>query len=274
MEITLKTIDPVKYQFAYKKNTVYKTKTLVNTIGNGKFSFFLESTEKGLELVFRNEFYTNNTSKDPLVFSPVKLIYHPDGNLFLIKNRENLKIQWSKYKEKYRNAENLSVLMTFERLYFHTPLGLEYELASNGAYVPFLLYVYYTDLKEDTILRGMDWVHTPLNLPLRIDYQAGGTKGDIIYILGVISLDEEMLTKVIADKNFQSRAKPYHYSRNFQIQSEIKIAYDLNTGYIHSAVFRLKISGKEEQIIEEIDYEFTQDGLDNIFRPKNRSFLI
>lgn len=263
MKIELQEVEPIDYNFDYKKDTVYKTKSLLNTKSNGKFSLKM-STDEDLELIFKSKFYNNNILNNPLIFSPVRLKYNLESNLFFIKNKEHLRQQWDKHKEKFRNKSNLATILIFERLYFYIPLGLEYDLLSNGCYLPFFLNIYHQEIKPESVYKGMDWVHTPLNLPLKINYQFNDQKENIISFKGQVILDEEKLAQIILDKNFQKHMKPYHYTKDFTIESDVQIAYNMENGYIISSIFWLKIFSKSEEINEEIEFKVVQDGKDNL----------
>jgi hypothetical protein len=274
MIITLKEGLSVPYRFKFFKRCIYKEKKLAEVKSNGEFLLSMNNTD-GLELQFKNKSYLTSTTKDPLIFSPVKLNYNTESNVFFIKNKEHLKMQWDKHKEKYRNSKNLSVILVIERLYFHVLLGLEYDLLSSGSYIPFFSDLYNQEINEDTVLRGMNWVSNPLSIPVKVSYELSKYRDNIIFLTGLVSLDEENLTKLIADKNFQKQAKSYHYTRNFTITSDIKVAYDLETGYLLSSEFLIKVKGEEEGIDEEVSFEVSQ--LENEKMRKssaNISFLV
>lgn len=263
MKIEIQETEPVDYNFAYKKDSFYKTKALLKTKSNGKFNLKI-NTDTNLELVFKSKIHNNTISNDPLVFSPVKLNYDVESNLYFIKNKEHIRQQWDRYKEKYRNKSNLATLLLFERLYFYIPLGLEYDLLSNGAYLPFFLNIYDQELQSDTVYAGMNWVHSPLNLPLKINYEFDYQRENVTYFGGQVILDDQKLAKLIADKHFQKHLKPYHYTKDFTIESDVKIAYNTETGYIISSLFWLKIYSKAEEINEEIEFEVVQDKKENL----------
>lgn len=273
MIITLKEGLSIPYRFKFFKRCLYKEKKLSEVKSNGEFLLSMSNTD-GLELQFKNKSYLTSTTKDPLIFSPVKLSYHTESNVFFIKNKEHLKMQWDKHKEKYRNSKNLSMILVIERLYFHVLLGLEYDLLSSGSYAPFFSDVYNKEINEDTVLKGMNWVSNPLSIPVKISYELSKYRNNIIFLTGVVSMDEENLARLITDKNFQQHAKSYHYTKNFTIESDIKVVYDLETGYLLSSVFMIKIDGKEEGIEEEISFELNQEGKENPENLTYKSFIL
>lgn len=132
-------------------------------------------------MVFKNEYYNNYTSNDPLVFTPVRLNYDTESNIFYIKNKEHIRQIWNKHKEKHRNKGNISVLSLFERLYFHIPLGLEYDLMSNGSYIPFFINLYNKKFDKETIFQVWIAVHSPFHLPLKTSYQFDVQKENNIF---------------------------------------------------------------------------------------------
>lgn len=258
MEISIKNIKPVKYSFIYNKKSLYKKKILFETNDKGKLNFKLDNESENLELIFRNESFISSISKDPLIFTPVKYIYDKELNIYIVKNKKNIKLQWSKFKEKYRNKMNSAILQVLERLYFHVPLGLEYEFLSNGCYMPYFLNIYDKLINEDAIFNGMSWVHSPLGLPLKIDYQLLIQEKNTISFKGTVSLDDEKFNLLLVDKSFQKKAKSYHYTKDFTIESDIYIKYSIETGYIISSSFLLKIFSEREEINEIIEFKILE----------------
>jgi len=271
--INLKEGLSVGYHFKYSKRSQFKTEKISDIKSNGEFSLSISNSEN-LELVFRNKSYSTNMTSDPLVFSPVKLSYNSESNFFVIKNKESIKMQWDKHKEKYRNPKNLSMIMVVERLYFHILFGLEYDLLSSSAYIPFFSNFYDRDFNEDYVIHGMSWVLTPLSIPVKIQYKLQHQQKNLIFLAGLVSLDEEKLSELIADKNFQQRAKSYHFTKNFTIDSDIKVVYDLDTGYLVSSNFKIKISGKDEGLEDEISFQLNQEEAGHTEEQAFKSFIL
>jgi hypothetical protein len=188
-----------------------------------------------------------------LIFSPVQFELDEEKNLFQITNKKLLKVQWNKYKEKNRSGKNNAFLFLYERLYFKIDLGMEYDLMSNSAHLPFFVDIYDKDLEVGSVIDGMSWVHTPLGLPLKIEYVVDQINIQELTLKGVVSLDEESLIKLIADKQFQQQAKSYHYTRDFTISSDLKSIYDMTTGYLKFSSLKLKIYSEHEEINESVD---------------------
>ena len=59
----------------------------------------------------------------------------------------------------------------------------------------------------------------------------------------------------------------YHFSKNFDIISDIKLQVDIETSYLHYAKFYLEINGKD--IYEIMKYEINMDINDYISRIKD-----
>jgi hypothetical protein len=239
------------YRSEYTKNSQYKNNKLSNLKSVNIFTLSIKKEEK-LEYIF-----TNKDSIDErvnmLIFSPVQFELDEEKNLFQITNKKLLKVQWNKYKEKNRSGKNNAFLFLYERLYFKIDLGMEYDLMSNSAHLPFFVDIYDKDLEVGSVIDGMSWVHTPLGLPLKIEYVVDQINIQELTIKGVVSLDEESLIKLIADKQFQQQAKSYHYTRDFTISSDLKSIYDMTTGYLKFSSLKLKIYSEPEEINESVD---------------------
>lgn len=243
------------YDFKYRKTSLYQNKKILELNSNGRFLLKINDKES-LELIFENEQTSSISQK--LIFTPVKFQFKKEDNIYLIKNKEFLKNQWEKYKNKVRNNKNTPLLFLYEQIYFKIPMGLEYDLLSNGAYVPFFLNPYNDILEDDLVIKGMSWIHYPLAIPLKIEYQVEKSDENNLYLNGNISLDEELLAKVILDKNFQKQAKSYHYTKDFTITSEVISVYNIKNGYIESTILWLKIFSENEKIDEILQLEVWQ----------------
>ncbi|WP_326983213.1 hypothetical protein VUJ46_01310 [Chryseobacterium sp. MYb264] len=243
------------YRSEYRKSTVYKNNTLSSLSSLNSFS---QSIRKKDVLEF--EFVNKDVSDDKaniLIFSPVQFQLDQHKNIFRIINKKQLKVQWNKYKEKNRSSKNNTFLFLYERLYFKIDLGMEYDLISNSSHISFFVDVYHKDMEVGSSLDGMSWVHTPLALPLKIEYIIREITDQELVLDGTVSLDEDKLSQLITDKQFQQRAKPYHFTKDFTIISEIRSVFDMNTGYLKHGNFLLKIYSKQEEIAEEVDSKVT-----------------
>lgn len=250
MIVNIKASSPELYRSEYFKTCIYKNNRLSDLKSTNSFSLRIDEGER-LQLSFANKDSLDERA-NILIFSPVQFELDRSKNLFQISNKKNLKVQWNKYKEKNRSGKNNTFLFLYERLYFKIELGMEYDLMSNSSHLPFFVDVYGRDLGAGSVVDGMSWVHTPLGLPLKIEYVIEEINHLEMTMKGVISLDEENLTKLIADKQFQQQSKPYHYSKDFSIESEVRSVYDMHTGYLRYSDLKLKIYSEKEQINESI----------------------
>jgi hypothetical protein len=239
------------YQSDYEKTSFYKKKQLAEIKSRFSFVLSLKQEKESLQMNFTSTDLAENMSK-MLIFSPIYFEENIKTNTFEIKNKNVLKVQWNKFKEKNRSSKNNTFLFLYERLYFKIPLGLEYDLLSNGSHLPFLVNIYNKQINIGTVIPGMLWVHTPLSLPLKIDYVVKDLNDTEMTLGGVISLDENNLTRLLADKNFQQQARPYHYTKDFSIISDFTSVYDVKTGYLKSSKFSLTIFSENEEINESI----------------------
>lgn len=251
MLISIKPGSQELYRSEYAKQTFYKNGKLSDLKSQNSFSLNLHQEEK-LQMTFTSKDSTDDTLSS-LTFSPVQFELDEKKNTFEITNKKLLKVQWNKFKEKNRSGKNNTFLFLYEKLYFKMQSGMEYDLLSNGSHLPFFVNIYNKDLEVGAVIDGMSWVHTPLGLPLKIEYAVELVNDLELTLRGTVSLDEETLTKLIADKQFQQKAKPYHYTKNFSITSDIKSIYDVRTGYLKFSKFSLKILSAEEEINEQID---------------------
>ncbi|MFV0531916.1 MAG: hypothetical protein ACK5MD_10835 [Flavobacteriales bacterium] len=250
MEINVISDYSKEYEFKYEKTSFYKGKKISEVKSNSIFSLKLKFIDQ-LQMIFESKKSEYNRQK--LVFTPIQFQYDPNVNLFLIKNKDLIRVQWNKFKESNRSSKNNAFLFLYEQLYFKIALGLEYDLLSNGAYLPFFVNIYNKDLFYGAVFSGMSWVHTPLSLPLKIDYIVEKMNEAHIIFQGTITLDEALLIRLLADKGFQKKAKPYHYNKNFSISSDIISTYDIETGYLKTSSFLMKIYSEEEGIDESIN---------------------
>lgn len=240
------------YRSEYIKNSQYKNNKLSNLKSVNSFTLNIKKDQK-LEYIFTNK-DTIDERLNMLIFSPVQLEMNEEKNLFQISNKKLLKVQWNKYKEKNRSGKNNTFLFLYERLYFKIDLGMEYDLMSNSSHLSFFVDIYDKDLSVGTVIEGMSWVHTPLGLPLKIEYVVEQINEQELILRGVVSLDEDNLTKLMADKQFQQQyAKPYHYTRDFSIHSAIKSIYDVKKGYLKYSNISLKIISEKEEINESLE---------------------
>lgn len=255
---------PAKYPFSFTKNSVYKKKTLFNLDSKGIISLFREQEEQSEAIVqytFRSLEYIQKNVQSPLLFNPVKWIYNTGLNVAAIKNKENHRLVWNKYRDKYKNPQNQTALMAVERLYFHTPLGLEYDAFSNGTYLLFFLPLD-IGIKKETIIKGLDWLLMPINIPLNTTFKCINIDTQYITFKGWVSLDEKMLDELLRKDNFKNKAKKYHFSKDFQLESEIDLTIEVATKRLYKAEFNLKVKGEKEELYEIMNYSIHSEQYD------------
>ena len=271
--------EPSKYQFAFHKKSTYKKKTLLNVDSHGSISFLRQEEKEQketLQYIFRILKYTQKNVQFPLLFTPVKWAYNTKLNITGIKNKEHHRLVWNKHRDKYRRPENMTIISAIERLYFHSPLGLEYDAFSNSIYLLFFLPLFNKDIQIETIIKGLDWHLTPLNIPVNTTYKCVDINDQHITFKGWISLDEKMLDELLRKDIFKNKAKKYHFSKDFQIDSDITLIIDCKTGLLYKADFNLDIRGEKEEVFESTNYniffENYSDGQDAYRTYDNKSF--
>jgi len=254
-ELTFTT--PLSFTFSFKKKHSYKDKTNISINSKGKISltrnpvFFEENL---WEYTFRTSNYEQQGVKEPLIFNPIKVIYDLAENKFQIKNKQNLKLLWERYRDKYRTKQNLATLLTLEKFYFHSEKGLESECISNAPFLPFFIPFVSTNFKPEQIISSLSWLSVPINLPLKTTYQCVEIDEDFIFLKGWVSLDEEAMELLLSKENFKYRAKPYHLSGDFQIKSDLKLKIRKKTMLPYKAHFEINITG-ENNLSENTYYE-------------------
>ncbi len=255
---TSKPTERIAYLFDFYKYHKYKGKTILNIESNGSFNTQRLIREEGSNLpeyVFRSESYHQERMKDPLIFSPLKWIYNKAEHAASIKSKDHLKRVWCRYRDKYRRPENAAGLLVFERLLFNVPMGMEYDFFSNGAYLPFFIDIYDIDIEEETVLKTQDWVLMPMSIPVNTYFKCTKLTDESIYLDGWLTLDEDKLDELLTKEIFRQKAKSYHFSKDFRIESSIKVVIDIRNACLHSALFSLEISGENDSLHERMQYE-------------------
>jgi len=250
------------YVFNFYKRQEYEKKIIQQIESKGQFNLKLypkEETQEYYDLVFRNEIYSQAGVKDPFVFNPVKWRLDKKSNIAYVKSKDNMKIAWQRYKDKYRRPENIASLLVIERLYFNAPLGFEYSSYSTGPYLPFFINIFDIELDSEIVIKGQDWLLIPVNIPVNTHFKCAAITPDNIILDGWISLDEEKLDTLLAKESFRDKAKSYHFSKDFRLISEIKVCIDIHTSYLHSAIFKLNIDGEDGKLKEDMHYEIKRN---------------
>lgn len=258
-----------KYHYSFNKKSYYKKKTLIQIDSNGIISHLRENDEsESIEkYTFRCLEYKYKNIKSPLILNPVKWIYNTNLNVAAIKNKENHKLVWNKYRDKHRTPQNQASFMVIERLYFHTPLGLEYDAFSNGIYLLFFIPLN-AKIKKDTFIKGLDWLNIPINLPFNTTFRCSDINNKFINLKGWISLDEKILDELIRNDNFKNKAMKYHFSKDFQVESEIDLIIEVETKSLYKADFNLEIKGDNNNLHETMNYSI----LSEYYNDKNKVY--
>ena len=251
-------LQPIEYTFSFQKRSSYKGKSLFNIDCTGVFTLEKEevNTEE-LSFKFANLSYKSSNTNDPLLFSPVEWKYNRGLGVAAITNKKSFKPKWNRFRDKHRNQSNRVLLLVVEKLYFNTPLGMEYDTFSNGVYLPFFIDsdgsyqvgVYY---------QGLDYLAMPLDIPLETIFECKTINEKETHLEGWVTLKETNLDALLIDQGFRSKAKDYHISRDFSIDSKITVIIDTVANIIKQITFTLSIKG-EQDLLEEIDYTVNSD---------------
>ena len=257
---------PVTYQFSFEKVVFRKKKDLLSVHNKGKISVgtkFTDKVENGIEYTFKTEEYNSKEIKEPLMLDPVKWVFAPIKNEVFIRNKDNLRLIWNKYRDKYRRRENSALFLALERLYFNTYQGLENSALSECPHLPFFINYFETNLDKDMLIIGCNWLLLPLNIPLNTTFKVININNQYIVFDGWVSLDEETLDLLLTKERFREKAESYHFSKDFTIDSSIKVLIDKNTSYLHSAIFNLEINGEDGALHETMKYEISGEPKSN-----------
>ncbi|REC62275.1 hypothetical protein DRF65_11215 [Chryseobacterium pennae] len=249
---------PVEYRFSFQKRSSYKGKSLFNIDSSGVF--ILEKDEVNTEepsFKFTNIKYQSSNTNDPLLFSPVVWKYGRRLGVAAITNKNIFKPKWNRFRDKHRNPSNRVLLLLVEKLYFNTPLGMEYDTFSNGVYLPFFID---SDgrCRVGEQYKGLDYLAMPLDLPLETVFECKASDEKEIHLEGWVTLNEKNLDALLMDQGFRAKAKDYHVSRDFSIDSKITVIKDTVADVVKRISFNLNIKG-EQDLFEEITYEVNTD---------------
>lgn len=249
---------PAEYSFSFRKRSSYKGKTLLNVDSSGKFALTKTELDNGeYNFTFKNLEYNLGNNKDPLIFTPIVWRYNRKLGVAGIVDKKNFKPYWNRYRDKYRNVGNRVIFMIIEKLYFNTPLGMEYDAFSNGIHLPFFI-------NSDGVYivgqhyKGLDYLSMPLDIPLETTFLCTENNEKEIHLEGWITLHEANLDALLRDQGFKSKAKYYHLSRDFSIVSKIEVVLDTAANIIKHIAFTLSVKG-EDDLTEEINYTVDSD---------------
>ncbi len=181
-----------KYNFNFHKYTSYNKKILINVLTEGEFNVTLyhDSDPLNQEYIFKYDKFIQKGLKEPLIFSPFKWIFYKNKNEATIKSKNGLEAIWKRYRDKYNKRELQASLLMHERLFFHTPRGLENYSFSYNIYLPFFINTPH-DLKVDDIIEGIDWLLIPIDIPVNTHYKCKDINQSLITLEGWITLDKE-----------------------------------------------------------------------------------
>ncbi|KXH84870.1 hypothetical protein [Chryseobacterium kwangjuense] len=251
-------LDHVEYRFSFHKKSSYKGKSLFNIESSGTFT--LEKVDANADeqnFTFTNLSYKSSNTNDALLFSPVEWKYVRHIGIAAITIKKNFKPKWNRFRDKYRNPSNRVLLMVIEKLYFNTPLGMEHDTFSNGVYLPFFIDSDGT-YQVGTHYKGLDYLSMTLDLPLETIFECREHNEKETYLEGWVTFKESNLDRLLADQGFRGKAKDYHISRDFSIDSKITVIIDNAANVIKHITFKSSIKG-EQDLSEEIFYMVDSD---------------
>lgn len=251
-------LNPVEYRFSFQKKSSYKGRSLFNIDSNGVFT--LEKGEMNADepsFKFTNLSYKSSNTNDPLLFSPVKWKYARSLGVAAITDKKNFKPKWNRFRDKHRNPTNRVMLMLIEKLYFNTPLGMEHDTFSNGVYLAFFIDSD-GNYKKDEKYRGLDYLSMPLDIPLETIFECKEVTEKESHLEGWVTVNETNLDRLLMDQGFRTKAKDYHISRDFSIDSKITVIIDNAANIIKHITFKSSIKG-EQELSEEIIYTVDSD---------------
>ena len=266
----------IKYNFRFNKKHIYKKREEVNLETEGITSLLIKATERfedSLEYLFHSDKFVQKGVKDPLIFNPVKWIYNLKLNATGIDSKEDLRLTWNKYRDKYRRQDNLVSFKLLESLYFTVPLGMEYATFSNSPYLLFFINLLNKDIEKETVIKGLDFLLMPMSIPVNTTFQCIEINKDNMELNGWLSLDEEKLGELLRQKKFSEHARSYHYSKDFNLDSKIKVIIDTKTSSLFSASFDLEIKGEGGKLHEVMKYEIKRNS-DSIILEDDDSKII
>lgn len=253
---------PIKYNYTFQKKHIYKK--IVELDSNAKAAISMvrkksEKYDKCIEYIFKTSSFRQEGVKDPLVFDPLKWIFNLELNGAGVNSKDELKLLWNRHKDKYRHKDNMMAFMALENLYFNSLFGMEHMYFSNSPYLVFFINVFNKEIQPDTIIKGLDFLLLPMSIPVNTTYKCTKIDQTHIYLDGWLSLDEKKLEKLITQKQFKEYAKSYHYSKDFRIDSEIKICFDIGSSSLSSATFKLDINGESNKLKENTYYKIDRN---------------
>ncbi|MDR3339885.1 MAG: hypothetical protein LBT25_07340 [Candidatus Symbiothrix sp.] len=259
MKFTLpQDMESIRYDFQFYKNHIYKKTSTLELETKGEIRLLRKASERfenSLEYIFRSDKFIQKGVSDPLVFNPVKWIFNLQLNTSGIDEKGDLKLIWNRYRDKYRKQENLIAFKLLENLYFNIPLGMEYQAFSNTPYLVFFINLFENEIEKETVVKGLDWILMPMSIPVNTTFRCTNLDERRMELNGWISLDDEKMDVLMSDKQFKETAKSYHFSKNFSMESQIKVIYESKTSYLHFASFDLEVKGEDGKLHEEMRYE-------------------
>jgi len=212
------------------------------------------------EYVFTYSQFVQKGLKEPLIFSPIKWIFEVEKKHAYIKTKTNVQAIWKRYRDRHNRPEYQAYFLMLERLFFHTPGGLENYSLSHTFYLPFLFHLT-AGIKENDIINGVDWLFMPMNIPVNTYYKCLKNSNEEIILDSWITLDKERLDELLTKEKFRNKAKDYHFSQDFTISSDIKIIFKNFT--LHSVNFRVEIKNNNG-LYEMFQFTIERDNFDII----------
>lgn len=271
-----------EYLFSIEKISKYKKIKMPDIICKGAFNVSrIELDESNeTEYIFRFNSFEQKGLKEPLILTPFKWIIDKETKNIQIKNKTNLMAIWKRYRDRHNKPELQASFLILERLLFHTSLGFEYYSFSYSVYQPFFIPCL-KDIKNDDIIESQDWLFMPMDIPLDTYYKVAKNTDQLIYLSGWVTLDKEKLDKLLLKEQFRRKAKEYHFSQDFTIDSKIDILIDKKSNRMLNAKFELEIKGKDD-LSEKYSYwvkdaklaKLERLGIDPYKNEPNKTYII
>ncbi|MEN9917679.1 MAG: hypothetical protein RL662_115 [Bacteroidota bacterium] len=248
----------ITYDFIFRKKHIYKKTIELSSDTNGTINLQRKESEKFqdcCEYLFKYKNFISKDVEDPLLFDPIIWIFNLKLNAAGINSKEDLKLLWNKYKNKYRSHDNIVKFSTLENLYFKALFGMEYMFFSNSPFLVFFINYYNMEILEGATIKGLDFLLMPMSIPVNTWYKCRKIDEKHISLDGWLTLDDDKLERLITQKQFLDKAKSYHFSKDFRLESKINVCIDIKTSALHTASFKLDINGEEGKLKEEMYYE-------------------
>jgi len=235
----------MKYSFSLEKKFQFEGQTQLDLITEGTFDVTKEKQQDKLtSFSFVTNSFKQKKVKEPLIFSPFNWEYNNDKHSLEVMSKRDIELTWKKYRDKFISKENKITFLVLERVFFNMPKGLENYSLSHSYDLPFFIDVT-NDIKVGDIIEGPSWLLIPAIIPVNTYYKCIYNSEKIV-LNGWLSVDKEKLDSYLLSEIFRSKAKNYHYSQEFNIDSKIEIHIDKKDLNLIKAIFELNIKGDDD----------------------------